>query len=51
VWTMVLPQGRADVAAMSDHLGQQGLSVKEIRIRKPDLASLFVHVVGPEPAT
>jgi ABC-2 type transport system ATP-binding protein len=50
MWTMLLTAGGIDVAAMSDHLIEQGLSVKEIRIRKPDLASLFVHVVGPEAA-
>jgi ABC-2 type transport system ATP-binding protein len=51
IWTMVFNQGGVDISAMGDRLGEQGLSVKEIRIRKPDLASLFVHVVGPEAAT
>jgi ABC-2 type transport system ATP-binding protein len=47
LWTKVLT-GSVDMTGMGDWLVEQGLSVKEIRIRKPDLASLFVHVVGPE---
>jgi ABC-2 type transport system ATP-binding protein len=50
VWSMVLAHGSADASRMGDHLAEQGLSVKEIRIRKPDLASLFLHVVGPDAA-
>jgi ABC-2 type transport system ATP-binding protein len=48
VWARVLETGRADVTAMNDRLVAHGVNVKEIRIRRPDLSSLFVHVVGPE---
>jgi ABC-2 type transport system ATP-binding protein len=51
VWTRVLDRGSADTAAMSDHLVAHGVNLKEIRVRRPDLSSLFVHVVGPEAAT
>jgi ABC-2 type transport system ATP-binding protein len=48
VWTIVLSSGRVDLAAIGDDIGKRGLAMKELKLRTPDLASLFVHIVGPE---
>jgi ABC-2 type transport system ATP-binding protein len=47
-WAMVLSSGAIDAAAFTDDLAGAGIDVKEVRVRQPDLASLFLKVVGAE---
>jgi ABC-2 type transport system ATP-binding protein len=42
---LMMPEG-ADVLAMKAKLAANGLAVREIRVRTPDLNSLFLEVVG-----
>jgi ABC-2 type transport system ATP-binding protein len=48
MWKRILDGGGADVSEMTDWLVAHGVNVKEIRIRRPDLSSLFVHVIGQD---
>lgn len=45
-WVGRARYGRVDAAALGHSLSDTGLRVKEVRIRRPDLASLFLHVLG-----
>jgi ABC-2 type transport system ATP-binding protein len=45
-WFGIEPPQRLDVRRLSEDLSIAGLVVKEIRVRQPDLASLFVKTVG-----
>ncbi len=47
-WFGRAPVGHLDAGALTQHLGAAGLVVKEIRIRNPDLGSLFLSVLGRE---
>jgi ABC-2 type transport system ATP-binding protein len=47
-WSMALRTGAIDAAAFTDDLAGAGIDVKEVRIRQPDLASLFLKAVGAE---
>jgi len=39
---------RFDAAALGYYLGSAGVDIKELRIREPDLGSLFLYVLGAE---
>jgi ABC-2 type transport system ATP-binding protein len=45
-WFGFARAGTLDVGALGRHLASSGLVLKEILIREPDLASLFMHVLG-----
>jgi ABC-2 type transport system ATP-binding protein len=49
-WCAEIAPEHFDVAEFSDYLANQGLDVKEVRVRKPDLTSLFLKIVGEQPA-
>jgi ABC-2 type transport system ATP-binding protein len=46
VWTGRVPVERLDAAGLAQQLLEAGLAVKELRIREPDLNSLFMQVAG-----
>ena len=45
-WFGFEPAQHLDVRRLTDDLSSAGVSVKEIRVREPDLSSLFVKTVG-----
>jgi ABC-2 type transport system ATP-binding protein len=45
-WFGFEPSQRLDVRRLTEELSAAGLIVKELRVRQPDLASLFVKTVG-----
>lgn len=47
-WFGRAPAGHLDAGALTQHLGLAGLVVREIRVRNPDLGSLFLSVLGRE---
>lgn len=49
LWTMVVSPDQLDVAGFTRFLASQGVQVQEVRIRKPDLTSLFLTTIGAPP--
>jgi ABC-2 type transport system ATP-binding protein len=47
-WRADIPPDHFDVAAFTSYLAEQGLDIKEVRVRKPDLTSLFLKLVGED---
>jgi ABC-2 type transport system ATP-binding protein len=45
-WATMVEPDHLDVAAFADELARAGVEVKEVRVRKPDLTSLFLKVLG-----
>jgi|LNFM01.1.fsa_nt_gb ABC-2 type transport system ATP-binding protein len=46
LWVGRARYGRVDAAALGQSLADAGLRVREVRVRKPDLGSLFLGVLG-----
>jgi ABC-2 type transport system ATP-binding protein len=47
-WFGRAPAGHLDAGALAQHISTAGLVVKEVRVRNPDLGSLFLAVLGRE---
>jgi ABC-2 type transport system ATP-binding protein len=47
-WSNEMPPARINVAQLTSFLGKHGIDVQEIRVRKPDLSSLFLKTLGED---